>query len=153
MGYHRRQSRRERDERIAPAALPPLPWPIEMYRPSPAAVFRTGRIAIVVALVFATGAALAGEAPRPPRLEPLPEPPPQSIGFDADPASERGVRISPRAGDAIEETTVDGRRVIRVHTPGGGQYVIREDLGDGTYARQTPGDTGVRVPMWVIVEF
>lgn len=107
----------------------------------------------MIALALAAGVAVAGEAPRPPQIEPLPEPPPQSIGFDADPAMERGVRISPRAGESIEETIVDGRRVIRVHTPGGAQYVIREDLGDGTHARQTPGDTGVRVPMWVIVEF
>ncbi|MCX7893097.1 MAG: DUF2782 domain-containing protein [Burkholderiales bacterium] len=105
----------------------------------------------LLALPLALLAALPAAAQQPPlKLEPVPEPPPQ-IGLDTDTGP--GVTISPREGRVEEILTPDGHKVIRVTTPEGLEYVLQEDQGDGTFARWTPGDTGVRAPQWVIFRF
>ena len=89
----------------------------------------------------------------PPKLEPIPEPPPQTIGIDRDGALERGVRLSPRSAETIDEFVLDGRRIIDVSNANGSEYYLIEDLGDGTFAGQNSQDSRVRVPRWVILRF
>ena len=91
----------------------------------------------------------AQAAPPPPKLEPLPEPPP-AIGLEQDPSNERGIQLTPGAEGRAEETVIDGKRAIRVINPNGTEYYLIEDLGDTT---PNPHDTGVRVPRWVIRRF
>lgn len=108
------------------------------------------RIACTIcALAFGAGVCAQTSAPR---LEPVPEPPP-AIGLDQDSSIERGVRLSPRGDEIIEETIKDGFHTVRVRTANGWEYMLVEDLGDGQYARQRPHDSGTRIPMWVIRRF
>ena len=107
---------------------------------------------ITALLVALTAASVGFAQTRPPVLEPIPEPPP-SIGFDQDSASERGIRLSPRAGEVIEETIKDGKHVVRIQAPSGAEYMLIEDLGDGTYAGQSSHDSRIRIPLWVIHRF
>ena len=88
---------------------------------------------------------------RPLDLEPVPEPPPSQIGFDQ--SGESGVTIAPREGRVEEILTPEGFQVIRVTTPEGLEYVLQENQGDGSFARQQSGDSGVRAPQWVIFRF
>jgi hypothetical protein len=105
----------------------------------------------LLALVVAQSA--IAQAPPPPRLEPIPEPPPQSIGIDNDAAPDRGIRLTPGADERVEETVIDGKRAIRVINPNGTEYYLIEDLGDGTQTGQNSQDSRVRVPRWVIRRF
>jgi hypothetical protein len=92
--------------------------------------------------------ALPLAAQQPPKLEPLPEPPPGA----ADQPDEAPVRI--RSGqDQVEEQLIDGRHVVRVTTPSGQEYWLVEDLGDGPGLKNESLDHGVRVPLWVIRRF
>ncbi len=105
-------------------------------------------------LVFAlsTGVALAQARP-PQKFQPIAEPPPLAIGVDNDSAADRGVRIAPRANETIEEYRADGKHVVRIRNPNGSEYMLIEDRGDGTYGRQNPSDSGVRIPLWILYEF
>ena len=49
-------------------------------------------------------------------------------GTEADP-SEEPIRITPGANDKVEEIVIDGRRILRVTTPAGAVYFLRDDLG------------------------
>ena len=40
--------------------------------------------------------------------------------------------------------------MIKVTPPHGVPYYLVDDKGDGSWARQQPTDTGLRVPKWVI---
>lgn len=96
---------------------------------------------------------LAAQAPPPPRLEPIPEPPPRPIGVDGDTSSQRDIRVSPGEPQRAIETVVEGKRAIHVINQDGSEYYLIEDLGDGAVTGQSPGDTRVRVPRWVIKRF
>ena len=103
-------------------------------------------------LLVLTALPLAVFAQQPPGLEPLPVPPPPPPGAESD-LSEAPVRITPGADEQIEETVVDGKRVIKVTTPAGAVYYLRDDIGDSQGSRRDSLDQGVRVPLWVIHEF
>lgn len=94
----------------------------------------------------------AAFAQQPLGLEPLPEPPPPPPGVAAD-LSETPVRITPGANEQIEELLIDGKRVIKVTTPSGVVYYLRDDLGQSPGGRRDSLDQGIRVPLWVIQEF
>jgi uncharacterized protein DUF2782 len=102
------------------------------------------------AMLFA--AALPVAAQPPPKLEPLPEPPPPPPGAEEQPG-EPGVTIEPGQNQQIEETVVNGQRVVRVTSPGGSVYYVIEDRGDGAGLRNESLDIGLRVPAWVIRQF
>lgn len=105
----------------------------------------------VLALVAA--AALAQNAPAPPRLEPLPEPPPLPPGT-SDPDLEPQVTIIQRSGETIEETRVNGRLVMIKVTPRHGRpYFLVDEAGDGRFARRDSTDSGLRVPLWILFSF
>ena len=106
------------------------------------------RIALVVLLALS----LPVPAQQPPRLDPLPQPPPPPPGMQDDAIGERPIRITPGANEQIEETIIEGKRVIRVTTPGGAVYYLREDIGE-TGIRRDNFDSGLRIPLWVIQEF
>lgn len=120
-----------------------------MRLPAPPGLSR----ACALGLFALLGVDALAQVPPPPRLEPIPEPPPRPIGVEGDTSGERGVRISPGSPQRAEETVVDGKRAIHVTNEDGTEYYIVEDQGDGTVTGQNPGDTRVRVPRWVILRF
>ena len=101
---------------------------------------------------FVAALPLAVYAQQPPSLEPIPSPPPPPPGAEAD-LSETPVRITPGANEQIEELVIDGKRVIKVTTPAGAVYYLRDDLGQSQGGRRDSLDQGIRVPLWVIQEF
>ena len=115
------------------------------------------RRALVALLMLATfllvGPWATAQPAPPPKLEPITEKPPVLIGFDEESAADRGVRLTPGATERVEETVIDGKRIIRVINPNGTEYELTEDLGDGTLARQGSHDSGYRPPRWVILRF
>jgi hypothetical protein len=99
-------------------------------------------------LSFAAASALAQQ--RPPKLEPLPEPPP----LVRDGADEPRVRIAPQEGDKVEEVRQGGRvTMLRVTPPHGVPYYLIDTTGSGNWMRRESLDDGVRVPMWTIWTF
>lgn len=107
------------------------------------------RHSVLVTLLALSLPVLAQQAPK---LEPLPEAPPSAPGMQVDGLSERSVTISPGPSDQVEETFIEGKRVVRVTTPGGGVYYLREDL-ESPDVRRDSISRGIRVPLWVIQEF
>jgi hypothetical protein len=105
------------------------------------------RAAICVACLLISSTALAQQ---PPKLEPIPEPPP----VPADGALEPQVTIVKRGQDNVEEYRLRGRLyMIKVTPPHGRPYYLVDNRGDGHFAREEPLDSGLRVPMWVIKKF
>jgi hypothetical protein len=89
----------------------------------------------------------------PPKLEPLPEPPPAPTALDE--SLEPQVTITKRGEDKVEEYRVSGKLyMLKVTPPHGVPYYLIDNNGDGSFVRQ-PGslDSGLRVPMWVIGTF
>lgn len=103
-------------------------------------------------LAFLVALPLAVFAQQPPMLEPIPVPPPPPPGAEPD-LSEPPIRVSPGADEQIEELVIDGKRVVRVTTPGGAVYYLRDDLGQTPGGRRDSLDQGIRIPLWVIREF
>lgn len=103
-------------------------------------------------LVLSAFAAAALAQQRPPKLEPLPEPPPPPLIREG--ADEPRVRIAPQEGDRVEEMREGGRIVmLKVTPPGGVPYYLVDLTGSGNFTRRDSLDPGVRVPMWVIKSF
>jgi len=102
-------------------------------------------------MVLAILSASAIAQPRPPQLEPLPEPlpPPPFSGAD-----EPGVRIPVQKEDKVEEIRQGGRVVgLKVTPPGGSPYFLVDTTGNGNWLRRDSLDDGVRVPMWPVYTF
>jgi hypothetical protein len=106
----------------------------------------------IALLAFVAALPLAALAQQPLRLEPIPVPPPPPMGAEPD-VSETPVRITPGANEQVEEIVIDGKRIVRVTTPGGAVYYLRDDLGESQGGRRDSLDQGIRVPLWVIHEF
>jgi len=88
---------------------------------------------------------------RPPKLEPLPEPPPLPAGPTAD---EPRVRIPVQEGDKIEPVRRNGVVIaVRVTPPNGKPYFLIDTSGNGSWMRRDSLDTGLAVPMFPILEF
>jgi len=106
------------------------------------------RLFVLGCIVFASGA-LAQSAP-PPKLEPIPAPPPPS-GAALD---EPNVRIPVQEGDVVEEIKVNGRVVqLKVTPKNGPVYYLVDPAGNGVWVRRNSVDDGVRVPMWPVYTF
>ena len=115
-------------------------------------------VALFAALVlppFASTPAMAQTRQRPSNLQPVPEPPPPPKGFELDNAMEPQVTIVKRGSETVEEYRMGGKLYMMKVTPAGGSapYYLVDNNGDGTFARQSPHDTGLRPPMWVIHQF
>jgi hypothetical protein len=104
------------------------------------------------ALLAVTLPVLAQVAAPPPNLEPVPEPPPPAVGFDGEPGAP-GPTIAP--GSKVEEyTTPDGKKYIRVTEPNGWEYFLVEGIpGEPAGARTQNSDSGIRPPMWIILQW
>ena len=89
---------------------------------------------------------------RPPKLEPLPEPPPPPA-LPAGPDEPR-VRIPVQAGDKVEPVRRNGVVIaVKVTPPNGKPYFLIDTSGNGSWMRRDSLDTGLAVPMFPIVEF
>ena len=110
--------------------------------------------ALAVALFAAAGAVLAqGAAPPPPQLEPLPEipPPPELVG---DPELGPQVTITRKEGETVEEARENGRVVwIKVTPRHGKPYFLVPDSGGAMFVRRDSLDSGLKVPLWLLLEF
>jgi hypothetical protein len=105
------------------------------------------RFAILVFAALA-GSALAQDA-APPKLEPLPEPPPPQ----GEAAEEPGVRIPVQEGDKIEEFREGGEVIMLKVTPKEGPTYYLVQTAKGGWVRRDALDNGIRVPMWPIHKF
>ena len=107
---------------------------------------------LLVLALFALSCAGALAQQRPPKLEPLPEPPPPPLVRDAP--DEPRVRISPQDGDRVEEVRDGGRVVmLKVTPPHGVPYYLIDTTGSGNWMRRDSTDDGLRVPLWTIKTF
>jgi hypothetical protein len=107
-------------------------------------------LAIMLVLVASTLAA----QPRPPRLEPLPEPPPPPEMPAGPELDEPRVRIPVQQGDKVEPIRQGGVVIaVRVTPPSGRPYYLIDTTGTGGWMRRDSLDDGVRVPMYPIVEW
>jgi hypothetical protein len=108
---------------------------------------------LLIALAVAAWVpAVAQQAPPPPKLEPVPEPPPQ-VGLESDPTAPGPTITAP--GAAVEEFTMpDGTKYIRVVDPNGWEYhLVEARPGEPGGAGTVTGDSGVRAPMWTILQW
>ena len=102
-----------------------------------------------LALLLATVVPVFAQSGPPPGSKPLPDVPPPPPGVDAP--DEPQVTITKRGTDKVEEYRVNGKLyMMKVTPPGGIPYYLVDDNGDGTWSRQQPTDSGVRVPRWVV---
>lgn len=106
----------------------------------------------IVLLLSALALNVAAQT-RPPKLEPIPEPPPAPPG-SLNEALEPQVTITKRGEDKVEEFRISGKLyMLKVTPPHGVSYYLLDSSGDGQWARQDSKDAGLRVPMWVIGTF
>jgi hypothetical protein len=118
------------------------------------------RLAVAAALAAAAGGALAQAAPPPappplPQLEPLPEiPPPLPPGVAGDAELEPQVTIRRKDTETVEEARVNGRIVwVKVTPRHGRPYFLVPDGTGNVFIRRDSLDTGLRVPLWLLLEF
>jgi hypothetical protein len=103
---------------------------------------------LLAALLLAAALPLAAQQSK----QPVPPPPPP--GYELDPAIEPQVTILKRGTDAVEEYRIGGRLYMIKVTPAGGRpYYMIDYKGDGTFTRQDNYDSGIKPPMWVIIQF
>ncbi len=106
------------------------------------------QLAVLVCALF--GSIANAQQKRPPKLEPLAEPPPPP----PMPIEEPVVRVPVQQGDKIEEVREGGRVVmLKVTPPHGRPYYLVDTTGSGNWMRRDSLDDGVRVPMWPIHTF
>lgn len=104
---------------------------------------------VLPALLLALAFPVCAQSGPPPGAQPLPDVPPPPMGVDAP--DEPQVTIIKRGEDKVEEYRVNGKLyMMKVTPPHGVPYYLVDDNGDGTWSRQQPLDSGVRVPRWVI---
>lgn len=118
-------------------------------------VSATAVAGLLTAALFAAPPAAAQTRERPPNLQPVPEPPPPPKGFELDSALEPQVTTVKRGEETVEEYRLGGRLYMMKVTPAGGgtPYYLVDHTGNGSFARQSSHDTGLRPPMWVIHSF
>lgn len=113
------------------------------------------RATILVALLAFARIASAQPAPPPP---PMP-PPPQKLDalpeVAADVELEPQVTITQKENETVEEARVNGRLMWIKVTPRHGKayYLIPRGDDFAGYVRREVGESGLRVPMWVLLEF
>ena len=107
---------------------------------------------IPVALLALSAAALAQQ--RPPKLEPLPEPPPLPPGVISEGTNDQPVTISPGPNDVTEEMVIDGKRAVKVTQPDGKVYYLVEvQAATNPDVRNGLGAGALSAPKWVLREF
>ncbi|MCX7164486.1 MAG: DUF2782 domain-containing protein [Betaproteobacteria bacterium] len=107
---------------------------------------------LIAVLLSAMALSVAAQT-RPPKLEPIPEPPPAPAGTFNE-SMEPQVTITRRGEDKVEEFRLGGKLyMLRVTPPHGVSYYLIDNQGDGKWSRQDSRDSGLRVPMWVLGTF
>jgi len=123
-----------------------------------------------LAVAFSAIAGAASTQPPPPASSvPLPPPPPSADtpaapepvpvvppppGAGSNLELEPQVTITRREGQTIEEARVGGRIVwIKVTPQHGIPYFLVPDSTGGIFVRRDAADTGLRVPLWLLLEF
>jgi hypothetical protein len=101
----------------------------------------------VFPLLILAAAFSASAQDRPPKLEPLPEPPPPPVIRDG--ADEPRVRIA-APGNEVKETPAPGG--VTITPPDAPPYHLI-NVGPGEWERRDVLDPGIRVPMWTIWTF
>jgi hypothetical protein len=110
---------------------------------------------VILAFAAAAGAQPATppadqDAPPPPRVEAVPEPPPH-IGFSED-TLDRAIQVIPDV-ESRDERVVDGKRTIHVKTKFGAEYVITEEDGIAVTTVLQPEPQRFRIPTWILLEW
>ncbi len=106
---------------------------------------------LTVVLLSAVALNVAAQT-RPPKLEPIPEPPPPPVSLNE--SLEPQVTITKRGEDKVEEFRMSGKLyMLKVNPPNGITYYLIDNTGNGSWIRQDSRDSGLRVPMWVIGTF
>lgn len=114
---------------------------------------RLFQLASTLCFLACAGSALAqaGRSDLQP-LPAVPPPPPEMAPFDA--ALEPQVTIKRRDNETVEEFRLNGKLYMIKVTPAHGvPYYLVDDQGNGSFSRHDAGDSGIRVPMWVIGTF
>ena len=120
---------------------------IRARRPLSLATFGLAVVLAAAGAAVAQPMAAAQEKKPPPVLEPLPE-----IAGDAD--LEPQVTITRRQDQTVEEARVNGRLVwIKVTPVHGRPYFLIPDGGEFTFIRRDSLDSGLKVPLWVLLTF
>lgn len=90
---------------------------------------------------------------KPPKLEPIPEPPPPPAGaVSADEAPE--ITTKARGEDKIEEYRLHGKLYMIKITPKVGKtYYLVDQKGDGVFAPADVDAHTLAVPMWLIMSW
>ena len=100
-----------------------------------------------VALLAAVVLQAFAQQSAPPKLEPLPGPPPDA----SSPVGEPAVRIPVEKGAKVEPIRKGGQIIMLKVTPKNGPvYYLIDTTGSGGWIRLNSLDDGVRVPMWPI---
>jgi hypothetical protein len=100
-------------------------------------------------LILVAASAFAQRVP--PKLDPLPEPPPPPAMSEAD---EPAIHIPVQRTDKVEEIREGGRVVmLKVTPPSGKSYYLVDTAGNGNWMRRDSLDDGTRVPMWPVYTF
>ncbi|HTY99474.1 MAG TPA: DUF2782 domain-containing protein [Rhodocyclaceae bacterium] len=104
-------------------------------------------------LTLFLGTTLSAFAQQGPKLEPIPEPPPPPPGM-VDESPEPQVTIVRKGEDKVEEYRMNGHLyMMKVTPPDGVPYYLVDEQGNGSWAKKSATDSGIRVPMWVIGTF
>jgi hypothetical protein len=120
---------------------------IRVRYPLSLAAFALAAALAAAGTAVAQPAAAAQGKSTPPVLEPLPE-----IAGDAD--LEPQVTITRKKDQTVEEARVNGRLVwIKVTPVHGRPYFLIPDGGEDTFIRRDSFDSGLKVPMWVLLTF
>ena len=107
---------------------------------------------LILVLLSAVALNVAAQT-RPPKLEPIPEPPPPPAG-SLNEALEPQVTITKRGEDKVEEFRMSGKLyMLKVTPPHGTPYYLIDEQGQGVMTRRESFESGNRVPMWVIGTF
>jgi hypothetical protein len=111
------------------------------------------RLLAVAAVAAGVAYAQSAPPPMPPQLEPLPEiPPPPGVAGDVE--LEPQVTIKRKDTETVEEARVGGRIVwVKVTPRHGRPYFLVPDNTGNVYIRRDSLDTGLRVPLWLLLEF
>ena len=103
--------------------------------------------------LFAIALLVSGSAfaqATPPKLEPIPEPPPPPQGA-VDATEEPEITVSTRGEDKIEEYRIKGKLyMIKVTPTVGKPFYLIDRQGDGQFIEADLGNPVVKPPMWVI---
>lgn len=107
--------------------------------------------ALAISLALTAAAQQASSAPK---LEPLPEASPAPPEIANDPELQPQVTTIERENETVEEYRVNGRlNMIKVTPRHGRPYYLIADGASGGFTRHDSLDSGLKVPLWLLLSF